>query len=94
LRFTWFMRSRTSGNAGSGPLVSPDAHTFWLGQPSQAADLPASSDSVPLLRVGRMSTTNRRTVYVADLLDNVLAHSLAQISGLECLLVAVARPTS
>lgn len=47
LRFTCVMRSRTSGNAGSGPLASPDAHTFWLGQPSQAADLPASSDSVP-----------------------------------------------
>jgi hypothetical protein len=41
-----------------------------------------------------MSTINRRTAYVADLPDNVLAHSLAQISGLECLLVAVARPTS
>lgn len=38
--------------------------------------------------------TNSRTAYVADVPDNVLAHSLAQISGLECLLVAVARPTS
>ena len=27
---------------GSGALGSPDAHTAWLGQPAQAATLPAS----------------------------------------------------
>ena len=48
LRFTWVIRSRTNGNAVSGPLAAaPDAHTSWFGQPSHAADLPASSDSVP-----------------------------------------------
>jgi hypothetical protein len=47
LRFTCVMRSRTSGNAGSGSFATPDAHTSWLGQPAHAADLPASSDSVP-----------------------------------------------
>ena len=39
-------------------------------------------------------SANSRIAYVADLPDNVLVHSLAQISGLECLLVGVARPTS
>jgi hypothetical protein len=28
-------------------LVAPDAHIAWFAQPSQAVDLPASSDSVP-----------------------------------------------
>lgn len=42
---------------------------------------------------GGMSIDSR-TAHVIDPPDNVLEHSLAQISGLECLLAAVARPTS
>ena len=32
---------------GSAFLASPDAHTAWLGQPSQEAAFPAASDAVP-----------------------------------------------
>lgn len=35
-----------SGRSGSGPL-GPSAHTDWLGQPSHASALPASSEEGP-----------------------------------------------
>ena len=33
---------------GSGLLASPEAHSFWLGQPAHPFALPACSDSGPI----------------------------------------------
>lgn len=47
LFLTWSNRSLTSCIPGSGPLVAPDEHICWFGQPAQADALPASSLWVP-----------------------------------------------
>ena len=51
LRFTpasrAFTRAAVASVAAAAARESPDAHAFWLGQPSQLAALPACADSGP-----------------------------------------------
>lgn len=63
LCFTLSMRWRTSGRAGSGPRVTPDAHISWFAHPAQASALPACSDCVPCgtVSVGQRATGDRST---------------------------------
>lgn len=69
LRLISAMRARMWGSAGSGPVVTPAAHTSWLAQPLHASALPACSDSVPCKDVKITQNATKK-----GLLDNALVH--------------------